>query len=129
MKALAPSHQEPREAWSWRMLLAAPHRLSFFLAMVVLVASGLWWSALQIERVSGAFGFGYELSPSVVHACLMTFGFMPLFFAGFLFTAGPKWLGVEGPGARDIVVPLAVMAAGWLAWPLASHVSQSAAMA
>ena len=25
----------------------------------------------------------------------MAFGFIPLFFSGFLFTAGPKWLGVE----------------------------------
>ncbi|AMO25616.1 short-chain dehydrogenase [Ramlibacter tataouinensis] len=109
--------------------MAAPHRLAFFLAMLVLVTSGLWWAVLQFERLSGAFGLGYELPPTVVHASLMVFGFMPLFFAGFLFTAGPKWLGVQAPAARDIALPLALMAGGWLAWPFASHASAAAAMA
>ena len=30
--------------WRVRYLMLAPHRLGFFLAMVVLVASGLWWA-------------------------------------------------------------------------------------
>ena len=31
-----------RSGWRWQALLLAPHRLGFFLAMVVLAASG-WW--------------------------------------------------------------------------------------
>jgi len=111
------------------MLLAAPHRLAFFLAMLVLIGSGAWWALIQVDRATGVLDFGYEVSPTVVHASLMVFGFMPLFFAGFLFTAGPKWLGVEAPSARDILRPLAMIATGWLVWPLASHLSAPAAMA
>ena len=95
--------------------MAAPHRLAFFLAMIVLAGSGLWWATVQADRVFG-LGLPYELSPSVVHSALMTFGFMPLFFAGFLFTAGPKWLGMPQPSARSLVAPLAAQVIGWIAW-------------
>lgn len=114
--------------WSWSVLETAPHRLAFFLAMGVVAASGLWWATVQFDRVVG-FGLPYELSPSVIHSALMTFGFMPLFFAGFLFTAGPKWLGVAGPAARDVRTPLLLATAGWLAWPVAGHLSAQAAAA
>ena len=113
--------------WSWRWLEAAPHRLAFFLAMVLLVASAGWWALVQADRAAG-LGLPYALSPSVVHGALMTFGFMPLFFAGFLFTAGPKWLAVAAPTVRDIRGSLLLMAAGWLAWPVAAHFSHAAAM-
>ena len=33
---------------------------------------------------------GYAVSPSLTHAAVMVFGFLPLFFSGFLFTAGPR---------------------------------------
>ncbi|HEY8048506.1 MAG TPA: NnrS family protein [Ramlibacter sp.] len=114
--------------WSWRWLEAAPHRLAFFLAMVVLCGSGLWWATIQLDRVVG-IGLPYDLSPSVVHSALMTFGFMPLFFSGFLFTAGPKWLGVQAPTVRRVRTPLLLMALGWLVWPVAGHFSATAAAA
>jgi uncharacterized protein involved in response to NO len=122
------SAQRPPESWRWALLEAAPHRLSFFLAMVVLVASGLWWTTVQSDRVVG-LGLPYALSPSVVHSALMTFGFMPLFFVGFLFTAGPKWLAVAPPTARDLRPALLLIALGWLAWPLAAHVDETFAAA
>jgi uncharacterized protein involved in response to NO len=112
------SSQDSR--WSWSTLQAAPHRLAFFMAMLVLAASALWWTTVQLDRVAG-LGLPYDVSPSVVHSALMAFGFMPLFFAGFLFTAGPKWLGVAAPSARDIRVPLVVATAGWLTWPFMAH--------
>jgi uncharacterized protein involved in response to NO len=118
----------PPAGWSWSSLTVAPHRLAFFLAMIVVAGSSLWWATIQLDRVF-AIGLPYELSPSVVHAALMTFGFMPLFFAGFLFTAGPKWLGVRPPSARDVRTPLVLMTLGWLAWPVAGHVSAAAAAA
>ena len=83
--------------WRVQYLMLAPHRLSFFLAMVVLVASALWWGAVQVDRATGWLGLpyasGYAVSPTLVHSAVMVLGFIPLYFAGFLFTAGPKWLG------------------------------------
>jgi uncharacterized protein involved in response to NO len=39
--------------WRVRYLMLAPHRLGFFLAMVVLVASGGWWALVQVDRATG----------------------------------------------------------------------------
>lgn len=107
--------------WRIRYLLLAPHRLGFFLAMVVLVISGAWWALVQLDRVSAAVTVPYALSPTLVHAAVMTFGFIPLFFSGFLFTAGPKWLGVQGPEASQLRAPLLLQAAGWLLWVSGAH--------
>ncbi len=107
----------------WRIgyLLLAPHRLGFFLAMLVLVASGVWWALVQLDRASGVLGLPYALSPSLVHGAVMTFGFAPLFFSGFLFTAGPKWLGVPPLEARQLLAPLLLQATGWLLWLTGAH--------
>jgi uncharacterized protein involved in response to NO len=115
--------------WRWRHLLDAPHRLGFFLAMVVLGASGLWWAAVQLQRSGVIPAVPMALSPSLVHAAAMTFGFFPLFFAGFLFTAGPRWLHVRGPSARDLLPALAAQAGGWVAWLAGSHVHPMFAIA
>jgi len=109
-------------AWHWRHLLLAPHRLGFFLAMVVLLAAGLWWAGVQLQRIGTLPALSHAVSPSLVHATVMTFGFMPLFFSGFLFTAGPKWLRVSGPSARRIAPALVAQAAGWIIWLAGSHV-------
>lgn len=111
-----------RSPWRARALLLAPHRLGFFLAMAVLGASSVWWAAVQLDRSGAGLGLRYAVSPSITHAAVMTFGFFPLFFSGFLFTAGPKWLGVRPPGAREILAPLLLMAGGWLSWLVAGHV-------
>jgi uncharacterized protein involved in response to NO len=108
--------------WRARYLLLAPHRLGFFLAMVVLMASGAWWALVQLDRVSALVALPYAMSPSLVHGAVMTFGFIPLFFSGFLFTAGPKWLGVHPLEATDLRVPLLLQAAGWLLWVVGAHV-------
>jgi uncharacterized protein involved in response to NO len=110
------------QAWHWRHLLLAPHRLGFFLAMVVLLAAGLWWAMVQLQRSGALPALPHAVAPSTVHATVMTFGFMPLFFSGFLFTAGPKWLRVSGPSARRLAPALVAQAAGWLAWLAGSHV-------
>jgi uncharacterized protein involved in response to NO len=118
----ARGRREPPGPWRWKHLLWAPHRLAFFWALVVLLASGMWWALVQLDRASGAVGLGYAVSPTVTHAAVMVLGFFPLFFAGFLFTAGPKWLGVEGPSARAILPAVLLQAGGWLLWLLAAHV-------
>lgn len=115
----------------WRMahLLLAPHRLGFFLAMLVMVLAALWWSLVQLDRVSSALSLPYALSPSLVHGTVMTFGFIPLFFSGFLFTAGPKWLGVPSPPARQLLVPLLLQATGWALWLIGAHLHGLVALA
>lgn len=47
---------------------------------------------------------------------MMTFGFLPLFFMGFLNTAGPRWLGVKEPSAHDILWPVGLQLLGWTLW-------------
>jgi uncharacterized protein involved in response to NO len=115
--------------WRWRYLMLAPHRLGFFLAMVVLVASGGWWALVQVARSTGWWGLYYALSPTLVHSAVMAFGFIPLFFAGFLFTAGPKWLGVAPLPAQALRAPLVAQAAGWLLWLAGAHWRIGAALA
>jgi uncharacterized protein involved in response to NO len=124
MQGAAPARgrREPAGPWRWKHLLWAPHRLAFFWALVVLLASGVWWALVQLDRASGAVGLGYAVSPTVTHAAVMVMGFFPLFFAGFLFTAGPKWLGVEGPSARAMLSAVLLQAGGWLLWLLGAHV-------
>lgn len=107
--------------WRARYLLLAPHRLGFFLAMLLLVSSGAWWALVQLDRVSAGLALPYALSPSLVHASVMTFGFIPLFFSGFLFTAGPKWLGVPPPEVRQLMAPLLLKATGWGLWLAGAH--------
>ena len=51
-----PSAQPPAQ-WKWQRLLWAPHRLGFFLATVLLLASSLWWTLVQLDRV----GWGLEI--------------------------------------------------------------------
>ncbi len=118
---LCPTEPVPPPSWQAGRLLWAPHRLSFFLAMAVLLASGMWWTSVQLDRMGWGPGLRYALSPSLVHAATMTFGFMPLFFAGFLFTAGPKWLAVAGPTARQIGWTLGLQSVGWWLWLAGAH--------
>ncbi|SFC20243.1 uncharacterized protein involved in response to NO [Polaromonas sp. OV174] len=117
------------QGWRATYLLLAPHRLGFFLAMVLLVAAGVWWALVQLDRMSGALGLSYALSPSLVHGAVMTFGFIPLFFSGFLFTAGPKWLGVAPHDTRRVAAPMLLQAAAWLLWLAAAHFNAGLALA
>ena len=117
--ALSPS--ATAGAWQFRNLLLAPHRLGFFMAMLVLAGAALWWAAVQLQRSGAGFQLPFGMSPSLVHAAVMTFGFFPLFFSGFLFTAGPKWLDVPPPSARALAPALLAQLAGWLLWLAGSH--------
>ncbi|CAN7510029.1 NnrS family protein [Acidovorax sp. LjRoot117] len=117
--AQAVAQQDPR--WRWQYLMLAPHRLGFFLAMVVLVASGAWWALVQVARSTGWWGMYYAMSPTTVHAAVMALGFIPLFFSGFLFTAGPKWLGVTPLPPQALRAPLVLQALGWLLWLVGAH--------
>ena len=122
--APTPARKSTPVTGPWRpgTLLAAPHRLGFFLAVGVLMAASVWWLAVQVDRVTGWLQLAPVMSSTLTHAVVMVFGFMPLFFSGFLFTAGPKWLGVDGYMARQLVAPLGLQAAGWWLWLAGAHV-------
>lgn len=111
------------------MLMAAPHRLGFALAMLVMVAASLWWLAVQFDRATGLLGLAPAVPPTVTHAAVMVMGFMPLFFSGFLFTAGPNWLRVAPLPARRLARPLGLQAIGWLLWLAGAHTSMVLALA
>lgn len=118
------------QCWRMRYLMLAPHRLGFFLAMVLLAASAVWWVLVQVARASdGALSLHHALSSSLAHAAVMVFGFMPLFFSGFLFTAGPKWLGVESWSTHKLLPVLLLQAGGWLLWLAGGHVLSAIALA
>ena len=99
----------------WRpiWLLAAPHRLAFFMAALMLVMSSIWWGIILVTRALGTALF-WAVPVSAAHGLLMTMGFMPLFFAGFLFTAGPKWLRLQEVTARSLLPGLIFMLTGWV---------------
>jgi uncharacterized protein involved in response to NO len=117
------------KSWRARYLLLALHRLGFFLAMGMLVAVGGWWALVQLDRMTGALGLAYALWPSLVHGAVMTFGFIPLFFSGFLFMAGPKWLDVPPLAIKQLLVPMLLQAGGWLLWLAAAHFHAGLALA
>lgn len=96
-------------------LLQAPHRLAFFLADVNLLLTATWW-ALIWAWLTHAEPLHPVLPAGWLHGLLMVGGFMPLYFAGFLFTAGPRWLQVPEVGARDVRAACLVLASGWWRW-------------
>lgn len=105
--------------WGFSRLLWAPHRVAFFAGMTALVLSALWWWLVQLDRLGWGVGLPWAVPSTLVHAALMVFGFFPLFFVGFMFTAGPKWLGVLPPPASALLAPLVLQCVGWLVWVLA----------
>ncbi len=102
----------PDTRWRAGRLLTAPHRLGFFSAALMLAASALWWALVLAARYGGV-ALPWAVPPAVAHALFMAMGFMPLFIVGFLFTAGPKWLGLPEVQARSLRTPVVVMLAGW----------------
>ena len=78
----------PDPRWHVSLLAHAPHRLSFFLAMLVLMASGIWWALVQMDRsLFASSTLVYAMPAMLTRSVVMCFGFLPPFFAGFLFTA------------------------------------------
>lgn len=107
--------------WRLQWLLAAPHRLAFFAAALVFSASALWWAAVWLLALAGLAPPPWAVSRSLAHALLMSLGFMPLFFAGFLFTAGPRWLAAREVAAAALAGPVLAMLAGWSVFVCGVH--------
>ena len=110
----------PPPPWRLRWLFAAPHRLTFFAGALVLGASALWWALALLARSQGV-PLAWQLAPAQAHALLMGFGFMPQFFAGFLFTAGPRWLALPPPDARTLLTPVLAQLGGWAVFLMGVH--------
>ncbi len=95
-------------------LKVAPHRLFFFLATLLLLIASTWWCAVLVLRLLG-MAMPVALAPTWVHASSMLYTFLPMYMFGFLFTAGPSWLGVKGPTAPALLpTALAAFAGGAL---------------
>lgn len=102
----------PDPRWRLARLLTAPHRLGFFSAALMLAVSALWWLLALGAREAGV-ALPWAVPPPLAHGLLMATGFMPLFIVGFLFTAGPRWLGLPDVAARSLRGPVLAMLAGW----------------
>jgi uncharacterized protein involved in response to NO len=98
--------------WRFARLLSAPHRLGFFSAALMLAISALWWATVLVARQAG-WPLPWSVPPAVAHGLLMAMGFMPLFIVGFLFTAGPRWLGLPDVPAPSLRAPVVAMLVGW----------------
>ena len=106
--------KKPMPTWRFATLLQAPHRLGFFAAAVVMVMAAGWWWLEILSRTAATPSPAVAVPAVFVHALVMSQGFMPLFFVGFLFTAGPKWLQMPELSARSLAKPVATVASGWL---------------
>jgi uncharacterized protein involved in response to NO len=106
--------------WRFDRLFSAPHRLAFAGAALLFGLTGAWWAAAMIGRALGV-ALPWGLPPALAHGLLMGLGFMPMFFIGFLFTAGPKWLALPDVEARRLAMPLVLQLAGWGVFLLATH--------
>ncbi len=115
-----------RSRWRVALLLAAPHRLGFFAAALMMVMLAAWWAAIMAADTLGV-PLPWVVVRPAAHAWAMTMGFMPLFFAGFVFTAVPKWLSLRPVPARRLRMPIASMLIGWPCALIGFH--RSAALA
>lgn len=108
-----PARTTEPPVWRWRHLLRAPHRVGFFAASVVMGWSALWWALEMCWRQWGSAPLMHAVPVTWVHAIVMALGFLPLFFVGFLFTAGPKWLQQPDVPAQAVVKPVVACVVGW----------------
>lgn len=131
MAAPSPDPAAPLAApgrWHPRWLIAAPHRLGFAGGALWLALAGLWWAAVLLAAATGR-DLPWAIAPGLAHALLMGFGSAPMFIAGFLFTAGPRWLGVPAPTAGVLLLPVALQAAGWFVFIAGAHLDHRVAAA
>ncbi|MBL8275931.1 MAG: NnrS family protein [Pelomonas sp.] len=108
--------------WQLKRLLSAPHRLGFAIGAAAIGLFALWWLAVLLAARLG-FAPGWAVPPTLAHGLLFTLGFMPAFMTGFLFTAGPRWLGQPGVDARTLLTALLQLAVGWLIAFVGIHAS------
>ena len=98
--------------WRPSWLMAAPHRLAFFAGALMLGVSAVWWLVMLTLRAT-SLAAPWVYAPATAHSVVMSFSFMPLFFAGFLFTAGPRWLDRPEIPAQTLLPYVVLAVVGW----------------
>lgn len=98
--------------WRAAQLLAAPHRLCFFWAGGNAALAAVWWAAWLMARAAG-MALPWAVPPAIAHGLWFTLGAMPLFIAGFMFTAGPQWLKAPPVATHPLRGPVAAFVGGW----------------
>lgn len=84
---------------AWGRFAQVPHRAYFSTGVLALLMLAIWWSlALPLQGVTAP-------PAMLVHGLMMPLGIFPPFMLGFVFTAGPRWLGVQAPKGQ---LPLAI---------------------
>ncbi len=102
----------PRTHAPGRSPALSPHRPFFARGLLLLALSGLWWWLVLLARRQ-AWPLPWAVTPGLAHGLLFGLGAMPLFMAGFFFTAGPRWLGVPAVAFAVLRRPLSLMTLGW----------------
>lgn len=100
-------------AWRWATLFEDPHRIAFLTAMTALIGASVWWTVILAVRAFSPTPAPFVVAPGLAHAFVMTGSFMPMFFAGFLYTVGPRWLHVPPVDGRALLRPAVIWLAGW----------------
>jgi len=99
-----------------QLLFTVPHRFFFLAGVAQIAAVSLWWAwALAARAWPVVPAPTAALPETFVHALLMLCGFAPFFMFGFLYTAGPRWLGVEPPAPAAWRLPGGIAALAALA--------------
>lgn len=99
-------------SWRAEALLTAPHKLCFFWAAVQWATAAAWWAAAQVALTLGVV-WPWQVPAGFAHGLWFALGAMPLFIAGFMFTAGPRWLRQPPVDARALRLPIALFSLGW----------------
>jgi uncharacterized protein involved in response to NO len=100
-----------------------PHRLGFLAGGILLLASLAWWAVQMAGRFDG-HPVASATPALFLHGYGMVYSFFPLFMLGFIYTAGPRWLGVASP-SRPLYAPVLLgYAAGGVLVLLASDNTQ-----
>lgn len=94
-------------------LLDSPHRLCFFWAGLNWAGAAAWWAAHLLAAWLGA-PWAWQLPAATAHGLWFSLGAMPLFIAGFMLTAGPKWLRRPPVDARGLRLPVGLFSFGWV---------------
>jgi uncharacterized protein involved in response to NO len=99
-RTVVPPPEPPETIRGSRLLSSVPHRFFFLVGVTQMVLISLWWAwTLAARAWPWLPAPGAAMADTTLHAVLMICGFAPFFMFGFLFTAGPRWLGVEPPPA------------------------------
>jgi len=102
------------------------HRRAFLCGIALLVVTAVGWAAWLVADAAGR-PWALGLPAVEVHGLALTFGFMPSFFAGFLFTMAPRWLRRPPLPASALAPTLAAQAAGWALFLAGAHASTTRA--